>query len=119
MTVTTSRRGILSGFGAFMAAPAIVRAGILMPVKRIIRPLPCLSPNIVYCIDTGTVGLEGRTAPPIMLAPGLLVMMKVSKDVIGNTTLKLNDVCAEVLSIRMSAGAIVPLIYDGSAFQSI
>lgn len=30
-----SRRGLLSGFGALLAAPAIVRASSLMPVKAL------------------------------------------------------------------------------------
>lgn len=33
-----SRRSILTGLIAFVAAPAIVRAGSLMPVKQMIEP---------------------------------------------------------------------------------
>ncbi len=33
-----NRRGVLVGLGALLAAPAIVRAGVLMPVK-VIKPV--------------------------------------------------------------------------------
>jgi hypothetical protein len=35
-----SRRGFLSGLGAVLAAPAVVRAANLMPVRGIIMPAP-------------------------------------------------------------------------------
>lgn len=36
----TSRRSFLLGLGATLAAPAIVRAEVLMPVRRLIVPSP-------------------------------------------------------------------------------
>ncbi len=33
-----SRRGFLTGIGAALVAPAIIKSGILMPVKQIIQP---------------------------------------------------------------------------------
>lgn len=41
----TSRRGLLLGFGSVLAAPAIVRASSLMPVK-VWRETPVLGPDI-------------------------------------------------------------------------
>lgn len=34
------RRGFLAGLGAALAAPALIRPGILMPVRRVIAPEP-------------------------------------------------------------------------------
>lgn len=34
----TSRRGFLLGLGATLAAPAIVRAEVLMPVRKLLMP---------------------------------------------------------------------------------
>lgn len=38
-----SRRSIISGLGALIAAPALVRASNLMPVRGIIMPMPDLT----------------------------------------------------------------------------
>lgn len=39
-----TRRGIIGGFGALLAAPAVVKAASLMPVRGIIMPVfPSLS----------------------------------------------------------------------------
>jgi hypothetical protein len=46
------RRGFLAGLGALIAAPAIVRAGIIMPVK----PSLILPPKL----EIGTFPIEGR-----------------------------------------------------------
>lgn len=35
----TTRRGLITGLIAFVAAPAIVRAGSLMPVKVMLEPV--------------------------------------------------------------------------------
>lgn len=39
MTIDSTRRGFLFGLGALVAAPAIVKAEILMPVRGIIMPV--------------------------------------------------------------------------------
>lgn len=42
MAFDLSRRGFFAGLGAsLVAAPAIVRAASLMPVKVVVRPHPC------------------------------------------------------------------------------
>lgn len=48
-----SRRGILAGLTSLLAAPAIVRAGVLMPVRTIIMlPLPAApSPAMRYMVE--------------------------------------------------------------------
>jgi hypothetical protein len=35
-----NRRGLITGLVSFVAAPAIVRAGSLMPVRSIVMPAP-------------------------------------------------------------------------------
>lgn len=40
--IETSRRSLLTGLIAFVAAPAIVRAGSLMPVKQMLIPGPTI-----------------------------------------------------------------------------
>jgi hypothetical protein len=46
--MTLSRRGLLTGLGALIAAPAIVRAGSLMPVRRPALTAPQLVLQWVY-----------------------------------------------------------------------
>jgi hypothetical protein len=46
-TLTMNRRGFLTGIGALIAAPAIVRYGSLMPVRGIIQSVS-LRPLSVY-----------------------------------------------------------------------
>jgi len=43
-----NRRGLLTGLGALIAAPAIVRAGSLMPVRR--PPLTCAPMHYVVYV---------------------------------------------------------------------
>lgn len=51
----TSRRSFLLGLGAALAAPAIVRAEVLMPVRKIIQP------DWLIIIDDPWIPLDGRT----------------------------------------------------------
>ena len=48
MALMQDRRGFLTGFGALLAAPAIVRCASLMPVRGLIQPF-----NKVF-VYTGT-----------------------------------------------------------------
>lgn len=64
-----NRRGFLAGLGAALAAPAIVKAGVLMPIKSgLVSPViayPLLTPDYldklinppVIAIDVGVVRL--------------------------------------------------------------
>jgi hypothetical protein len=50
MSIETSRRGLLIGLGALVAAPAIVRASSLMAVKPIDKVMLNV-PNRIYCLN--------------------------------------------------------------------
>lgn len=39
-----NRRGFLTGIGALIAAPAVVKFASLMPVRGIIHPIPLIQP---------------------------------------------------------------------------
>ncbi len=62
--IISSRRSFLIGFGALIAAPAIVRAGSLMPVKQMLILPPKIS-DLIFPIDgfadySGAVLLNGE-----------------------------------------------------------
>lgn len=65
-----NRRGVLAGLGAVLAAPAIVHAGNLMPVRSIERLLQkgpmirMLSPDGVVLGEIPLEPIEGRLAFP-------------------------------------------------------
>lgn len=51
----TSRRGFLMGLGAALAAPAIVRAELIMPVRSLVKPA---APSIGDIVSKTMAGLE-------------------------------------------------------------
>lgn len=60
-----SRRGLFGGVGAFLAAPAIVRAASLMPVSVIkAEPLWLLAPEGIFEI-TGTTAITSMMQMPL------------------------------------------------------
>ena len=48
MSVDLIRRKLLVGLGALIAAPAVVRAGILMPIRGIVMPVA--EPDYFACV---------------------------------------------------------------------
>lgn len=57
----TTRRGFLTGVAALLAAPVVVRAGVLMPVRSIIIPPPPVPP---WC-PPGWLPCDGRSISAI------------------------------------------------------
>lgn len=53
----TTRRGFLTGVAALLAAPAVVRAGVLMPVRSIIIP----PPQVPSWCPPGWLPCDGRS----------------------------------------------------------
>lgn len=53
----TTRRGFLAGAATLLAAPMVVRSGILMPVRSIIPPPPPIVPS--WC-PPGWLPCDGR-----------------------------------------------------------
>lgn len=58
MILQPSRRGFLLGLGALIAAPAVVRASWIMPVKKWIepKPTPLLTPPPLHPVGNPTLG---------------------------------------------------------------
>jgi hypothetical protein len=74
------RRGLLIGLGALFAAPAIVRASSLMPVKAIEMPLWGESPMMEatrLLQELGTFGNATIWIDVDRLTPGLINMLHV------------------------------------------
>ncbi len=63
----TTRRGFITGLISFVAAPAIVRAGSLMPVRGIIQPTSMLS-DLIYSDASPPIGpMIFRTGLPVII----------------------------------------------------
>ena len=65
--IKTTRRGLITGLGALLAAPAIVRATSIMPVKAWVAPRH----EVVICApDTNPISGPWQTYP---VAPGAAI----------------------------------------------
>lgn len=65
--IETSRRGLLAGLGALIAAPAIVRATSVMPVKSL--DLLDLGNSSAYWREVWAKVADEIARPPVILLP--------------------------------------------------
>ncbi len=99
-----SRRGFITGLIAFAAAPAIVRASSLMPVKAMVPPLEWFDEDVVFTsIPTArwhqiNQGVTYGRSPAMDCLPGarelkghLERFLRRSPPVVDFVTLDLND----------------------------
>lgn len=71
----TSRRSFLTGLaGTIIAAPAIVRAANLMPIKPVVEPMPYLVFGPVDLAEAFDRGMEQLIAEKFWIDPVVLVM---------------------------------------------